>query len=256
MSYEITYRFHSRLEEGTGYKEEIEEKSVKIGKPFDDISLEQCAAAIMSQLARRDIWVVEVEVHEFVKKKISFKESKDGSGIILKNKKFSLNQTAQLLTSEIISSEEVNSEKIKSNESITSVMKNLYVNPSQSSVRHIIDKRSINKSKILYYVYYEPYIWENEAKVLKLKFTEGKKYPVHQVIPSVTGKLDAQQIAITDDTGNVLILDEKFFTSAGKGLMGDEQPSDSNLHNVKQHKLIYEDELPDDLMTIPDLRKK
>src|SRR5205809_229584 len=90
MGYEILYQFHPRKEDG-GYNTELtEEKTVRVGKPFDDTPLEKCAAAIMMQLARRDVWVVDVKVTELVKNEISFKESSDGKGIVLKNRKFKL----------------------------------------------------------------------------------------------------------------------------------------------------------------------
>ena len=71
----------------------------------------------------------------------------------------------------------------------------LYSNPNQASVQRIVDPRSINKNKVVYQVYFEPYTNAAEASALKLKFTEGTKYNVHEIIPSATGKLDAQRIA-------------------------------------------------------------
>ena len=137
----------------------------------------------------------------------------------------------------------------------------MYTNPNKSLVRRSVDPRSIDRNKILYKVYYEPYMHEAEARMLKLRFTEDTQYPVHRVIPSPTGRLDNQQIAITDDTGQVVILDEKFFTSAGKGLYGDAQLNFSgNGDGTKRRpKLAYEDQmraspppdLPEEYKNIP-----
>ena len=70
MGYEVKYIYHPRKEDGPGYDAEItEEKTAKVGKPFDDTPLEKCAAAIMAQLARRDVWVVDVEVYELVRRR-------------------------------------------------------------------------------------------------------------------------------------------------------------------------------------------
>jgi hypothetical protein len=158
----------------------------------------------------------------------------------------------------------------------------LYSNPNQLAVKRSIDPRNVNQKQTLYQVYYEPYMYQAEAGQLKLKFTEDTKYSVHQVIPSASGKLDAQQIALTDDTGQVVILDEKFFTSAGRGLVGDAELgfSEPRAARRKRNKLMYDEELttgthpqelaaqaagmgdipvddgriPDDLLATPDLR--
>ena len=297
MGYEITYKFHPRLEEGVGYDHEVtEEKQVKVGKPFDDTPLEKCAAAITAQLARRDIWVVDVEVYELVKKQISFKESKDGRGIVLKNKRFTLSATAELIAEDLVEvpaqtqmipapvvPHQDNGELLPHEAMRPQAQQatdSLYSNPNQGMVRRSVDPRNINKNKTLYQVYFEPYTNKAEAVALKLRFTEDTKYSVHQVIPSASGKLDAQQIALTDDTGQIVILDEKFFTTAGKGLLGDAELGFSEPRSAKRNrnKLMYDGELttggtelaaqaagmgdipvdnggiPEDLMATPNLR--
>lgn len=273
MGYEVKYIFHPRKEDGSGYDTEVrEEKSVKVGKPFDDTSLDKCAAAILAQLARRDVWVVDVEVFELVKKQISFKESADGKGIVLKNKRFSLNSAAQMVQEEEMLPQPVMPMTHILTPQVPAVpipvaptqaqphelmqpqpangdraIENLYANPNATSVRRSVDPRSIDRSKILYHVYFEPYMHQAQAKALKLRFTEDTRYPVHAVIPSPTGKLDAQQIAVTDDTGQVVILDEKFFTSAGQGLYGDKELHFSGYKKagLKKPRLSFEREMSD-----------
>lgn len=299
MAFEITYHYHPRLEEGVGYDHDVtKDKKVRVGKPFDDTPLEKCAAAITAQLARRDIWVIDVEVYELVKKEIRFKESKDGRGIVLKNKKFTLSATAELIAEDLVEAPaqtQMIPAPVQGNGGLlphemmqrqpvlpTGDTDNLYANPNQSMVRMSVDPRNINKSKTLYQVYFEPYAHAAEASILKLRFTEDTKYNVHQVIPSASGKLDAQQIALTDDTGQIVILDEKFFTTAGKGLLGDAELGFSEPRSAKRNKnkLMYDGELttgthpaelvaqaagmgdipvddggiPEDLMATPDLR--
>lgn len=62
----------------------------KVGRDDEDTPLEQVVMLVKSQLARRDILVTDVEVFEFVKKKVKFKEIK--GGFILKDKKFLMDQ--------------------------------------------------------------------------------------------------------------------------------------------------------------------
>ena len=301
MGYEIKYHFHPKLEGAVGYDHEVtEEKTVKVGKPFDDTPLEKCAAAIMGQLARRDIWVVDVDVFELVKKEISFKESKDGKGIVLKNKRFSLNQTAQLVAEDvvevvtpppqqmIVAPPQPNGqqrqlqphEMMQQQSPQQAAPTDLYNANAPVNVRRSVNARDIDPNKTLYHVYFEPYAHGAEAKAMKLKFTEDTKYAVHQIIQSATGRLDAQQIALSDDAGQIVILDEKFFTSAGAGLLGDAELGFSETRAAKRNqraKLMYEKELiydapatemaaehsdipmddgkiPAELMATPDLR--
>lgn len=85
MGYEVVYEYHDRTDEGYN-KEELKDFKKKIGDAWEDVPLEKVAVAIMSQLARRDIWVVNVKVVQLIKKPISFKETK--GGIVINNKKF------------------------------------------------------------------------------------------------------------------------------------------------------------------------
>ena len=85
MGFECLYHYHERVE-GDYNREEKKTFKKKVGDPFEEVSLEKLAGAVMAQLARRDVWIVDVEVYELSKKAISFKEAK--GGIILKNKKF------------------------------------------------------------------------------------------------------------------------------------------------------------------------
>jgi len=261
MGYEINYIFHPRKEDG-GYNTDVkEDKTVKVGKAFDDMPLEKCAAAIMAQLARRDVWVVDVKVYELIKSEINFKEAADGRGIILKNRKYNLGSTAEALAEDLI--EEIQPQiqgmivppgmqpheiAAMQRQKTSTDMSNLYDGNSRVPVKQN-PRPQVNQNKVIYYVYFEPLQWTNEARKNKLRFTEDKKYSVHAVIPKKTAtgdiRLDAQEIALTDDEGKVMILDEKYFTVAGRGLIADEQLgfSGSNGRRDSRPKLMHENEL-------------
>jgi hypothetical protein len=89
MGYEVIYKFHERLPDGK-YAEEVKETKKTVGKVHQEIPLSKLATVIMSQLARRDIWIIDVDIFEYTKKKISFKEPMDGKGLILKGKRFNI----------------------------------------------------------------------------------------------------------------------------------------------------------------------
>jgi hypothetical protein len=280
MGYEVKFIFHPRKEEG-GYNTEIkEEKLVKVGKPFDETPLEKLAGVIMSQMARRDIWVVDVEAVELVRKELNFKECKDGRGIVLKNKKFSFNEAAQMVA-EDMGEPDAQPQPVQPPQQglVTVVPANMPVAPGQHPHEALVAARAqqsmedlygnpnrpvpvqrqtaavarakVDPKKVLYHVYFEPYFYEKEVKRLSLKFTPDRKYPVHAVIPSPDGRLDAQRLAVTDDLNRVVEVDEKYFTSAGMGLMADKQLgfSGQNGRGVRKPKLAYEDEM---YMDAPD----
>ena len=100
MGYEIIcyYKKRKKPDDSSSVEEESsgEELSFKkrIGDPYEETPTEKLAAAILMQLARRDIWVDDVEIYEISKKKISFKETK--SGIVIKNKKFIFNDDFEI----------------------------------------------------------------------------------------------------------------------------------------------------------------
>ena len=72
MGFEVCYSFHDRIN-GEYNKEEVKTFKKKVGDPFDEISLEKLASSIISQLARRDIWIIALDVYELSKKKVAFK---------------------------------------------------------------------------------------------------------------------------------------------------------------------------------------
>ena len=86
MGFECCYYYHEKVD-GDYNREETKTFRKKVGDPFDEVPLEKLAASIIAQMARRDIWIVNVEIFELSKKQVSFKESK--GGIVIKNKKFS-----------------------------------------------------------------------------------------------------------------------------------------------------------------------
>src|SRR5690606_33375022 len=86
LGFEITLKFHEEISKGEYNKDELKTKTTKVGGPLEDVPIEVLAGKVIAQLARRNILVVDVEIYEITKKKISFKETSDG--ILIKNKKF------------------------------------------------------------------------------------------------------------------------------------------------------------------------
>lgn len=91
MSYEVVFHFHERTD--NGYNKEVsKELKKRVGKNYDEISLNQLASFILAQLARRDIFIYDYEVYEYKKQKLKCKETKNG--VIIKGKKFAFDGTS------------------------------------------------------------------------------------------------------------------------------------------------------------------
>lgn len=214
MAYELTYFYHEKKPEGGYNTEERKELKKKVGNGFDDIPLEQVAGAIIKQLARRDIWVVDVEVSEYTKKPVSFKESTDGLGIVLKNKKFSLDHSATLVAQDI--SVDLVPEQAAPTSSTALVKKQVKGNAGLNLV-----EPPVNPNRIMYWAQFEPHPFTQEARTKGLKFTVGKKYPVHRAKENENGV--GQIFYVTDDVKKMVQVDEKYFQVAGAGLVGDDE---------------------------------
>lgn len=78
--------------------ESVKTFTKNVGRRNAEISLEQVAAVIMGQLARRDIYITNVEVYEYAKREVSFKETKNG--VVIKGRKFSFDQLHGALKAE------------------------------------------------------------------------------------------------------------------------------------------------------------
>ena len=95
MGYEVIYYYQDKTKDG--FSEEIKSFKKRIGDPYEEFPIEKLSGAILLQLARRDIYVKNLEIFEITKKKIKFRETKNG--IILNNKKFSFNNMEEPIIS-------------------------------------------------------------------------------------------------------------------------------------------------------------
>lgn len=92
MGFGVEYFYYERMEDGNYNKEQLKSMKRKVGEPLDDTPLDTLASKVLAQLARRDIWIYDIKIYEYKKQEITFKETK--GGIILKNKKFTLDAVA------------------------------------------------------------------------------------------------------------------------------------------------------------------
>jgi hypothetical protein len=255
MAFELTYFYHEKKPEGGGYNtEEKKELKKKIGNNFEEIPLEQVATAIIKQLARRDIWVVDVEVNEYTKKPVSFKESNDGSGIVLKGKKFSLDHSASLVAVDVsVDLEEASQVPSSGMNLVAAAQKKQSSKPGGVN----LVEPPVNPNRVMFWATFEPHPFTQEARSKGLKFSVGKKYPVHRQKDGPAG----QTLYITDDAKKIVQVDEKYFSVAGAGLVGDDEVEggfQQQDHGEPEPKLAYWSHMKGDSggNGVPQLRGK
>lgn len=90
MGYEITFVYHEKNEDGKPDMENSSTFTKSVGKRNEEVPLEKVGAIILGQMARRDVYISNVHIFEYVKREVSFKETK--AGIVIKNKKFNFDQ--------------------------------------------------------------------------------------------------------------------------------------------------------------------
>lgn len=189
------------------YGEEVKKKTCRIGKTTEDVPLDALAGKIMSQLARRNILIVDVEIYEYAKKKMSYRESSDG--IVLKNKKFSF---ASGSVAELDGFEEGSDEEDEGFKPIPSPSKDLADRSCPIAAKNLAKPHR----RALRHEIYEPEpLAEFKAKQKGLKFTVGKKYPIYS--ESSIGTTVVYKT--TDDSGREVDVSSEYFVAIGVGLM-------------------------------------
>lgn len=228
--YEIIYKFHERDDEGNYNKQEIKEKKKTLGDAIEDIPLEKLASVIMGQLARRDIWITDVEIFEYKKQKISFRETK--GGIVIKNRKFSLDGSV------ITIQEVVDDPKIIETKSSTSLVPVISPPPAITP--------SIQNRKPIRWVILDPD--ERNMKRVKgtgLAFTPDKRYPVYFEVPHPT-KLGVSIYTLTDDNKKELRVPDDYFLNADHVFVrGFANSIDNGNSKLSYEGVVAEPEMPD-----------
>jgi hypothetical protein len=192
-------------------KDETKTLKKKVGDPFEEIHLEKLASTIMGQLARRDIFVVGVEVFELAKKKISFRET--DNGVVIKNKKFSFDKTTGDFSVQDIpdpSQVENHVQIQQTNQKFVYPHEQMAINKqSGSPSRRAIDTMVFSPEL--------PMIHEVKTKGFKL--TVDKKYQVFSRKSSVTGEI----LSIVDDQDREIQISDKYFIPANVSLIADKE---------------------------------
>lgn len=246
MGFEIVFKYHEKNENGYDTTEQKTFKK-KCGDAYEDVPLEKLALSIMGQLARRDIWIVDVEISEFVKKSISFRETK--GGIVIKNKKFSLDN--KLESSVIV--EECTNETIHIRGNQVSENKNhsLSSGNGRPVYPHELISRDLTKKKPVTQMIFAPEPQQIQ-EISKYKLTIDKKYPIYEKKLNPTG---GELFLIVDDLQREISISDKYFVPATINLIGDDEFANQQASYVgagkKEPKLSWNGVVSDD---VPHIR--
>ncbi len=210
MGFEVVFHY-CELSDGVYDRENIKNMKKKIGKSSEEVDDVKLANFVMGYMARRDIFVVEVEVYEFVKRKINFLPTKNGVKIKNKNYNFDLGKVIEDPIVEEEETEEVEKKVVKK------IKKEVV----------ITGLREIRKE-----IYSPPNILKTAARKRGFKFTEGKTYPIYEEKPA---NRDIPQVGLVyktiDDEGNFQILHSEHFIPKYQGLINDNAPALKPLSN-------------------------
>lgn len=253
MGFECCYHYYEKVD-GEYNKEEKKTFKKKVGDPFDDIPLEKLAASIMAQMARRDIWIVDVEIFELSKKAVSFKESK--GGIVIKNKKFSFDGDSSDV---FVAVEELPQLPPSCNQQYTvTEFKQQTAMPSQqlsaaslhphNQIRNPVQQRKAKD----YMVWLPEPLHLHQAKQKNLRFTVNKKYPIFERKSAPNG---GELFVTQDDNGREQVVSDVYFVPANINLIADKELNFSESKEEKDGGNLYWGNASSD-PGMPDLRRR
>jgi hypothetical protein len=217
MGFEVIYYYKEATEISGVYSEETFTKTSKIGKFEEDVSFEVLAGKIMAQLARRNILITDIEIYEFAKKKINYKETKDG--IIIKNKKFSFDSGA-VVGGE---SNDEDIEEILQNEELLSKLKKVigFEKPQINLANRQTQLNADGKRPLRMETYEPELLTKHKMDQRGFKLTVGKKYPIF----SEKKGLGTINYITIDDSGREVEIGAECFVASSMGLSFQEDGS-------------------------------
>lgn len=184
MGYQVNFKYHPKKEESKlGFEFDVDiikEKNHKIGKKEEEVKENDLANFIIQQLSRRDIYIFEVSVIEYVKKELKVKTCQ--GGIIIGKKKYLLGDSSN---SEVDVEDEENNELSEDEmKKFNKFMKNYFKNNPNKINNASITPAPTIIPPLSHTVIKEEYFYPNEilhsqsSKFRNIGLTIGKKYKI------------------------------------------------------------------------------
>lgn len=217
MGFEVQYQFYEKLEDSFDYNREESKTFKKVyGKATDEYPLDKLAQSIMQQMARRDIFIYDLEIYEFQKKKISFRQNK--SDLVIKNKKFS---NTGVFLENIEVDENTNCQANHSCNQLIPInessMPTVNIAPKLNLANNKMNLAQPISDRVIKRVQFLP------GRITKPvgRFTVEKIYPVYRESLSENGV--GMMIEVMDDAGKRVKVSDEHFVSVGQSLIGDNE---------------------------------
>jgi hypothetical protein len=208
IGFEVAYKYHEKTDEGYDM-ENVHELKRKVGKAYDETSYERLAAAIMGQFARRDIMVTDVAIMEFVKKEISFRETKNG--ICIKNKKYLFDGTTEIEFAEEVEPQvQYVPQPVQQ---VAAVQPHNVQHPPQAVQAQVgaVPDPFLGKKPMRHETFEPDDVMASDARKRGLKFTRGNKYPIYEEKQDRRGIMFGMLYVTKDDAGQKQILSDRLF---------------------------------------------
>ena len=194
------------------------------GKIDEDYPLEKLMAHVNSQYARRDIFIFDADFYEFVRKKVSFKQTKNG--FTIKNKKFNLKNEPVIDFEEEVNDENLlpHNSHLAENHPVLEPSQCVAPQPAppETNVPVNIAQNHVQpkQKRVIKNVVFSPISVEARQK-FPYKFTVGKSYPVFTEKPVMNGI--GIIIETVDDLGQTVKVSDELFVSDDINLIGDNE---------------------------------
>lgn len=203
--FEIEFKYYKQKEDLDYNKNEPLIFKNKFGKVDENYPVENLAKYILTQLARRDIFIYDVDIYEYTKKKVNFKLGKNGFSVA--GNKFNNSSLAENcdLESNIPDDPQdiprTDEEKVLSKPTTFQKLANKIDNQFAN----------VDKNKIKRKVIFDPPLRMDKAQ-FPYKFTKAKIYPVYSEKYNTNGI--GMLIVTNDDNNNVLEVTDEYFVPA------------------------------------------
>lgn len=232
MGYQVIFSYHKRKESGYDM-ENVNKLTKKVGKDDEDTPLEQVVMLVKSQLARRDILVTDLDVFEFVKKKVKFKEVK--GGFIIKDKKFMMDQIHGIpIATEDDEQQPAQFMGLQPHE--IAARKQFMPNFQNASPQQLALPLNVNAQLSengiptpmhpQRFEVFDPDPLQIAKLGNKYKLTPGKKYGIYREWSEGVPPTTVTKYLIKDDRGMEITILAEYFVVPGKGLIGGNFDSD------------------------------
>jgi hypothetical protein len=228
MGYEIHFKYYNKKENSFDYDCDNPQILKKVyGKIDEDYPIEKLMSHVNTQYARRDILVFDADIYEFVRKKITFKQTKNGFN--LKNKKFTIKNDPIFDyededTDTAPDVPELGHKHLPEHHPVAPPQPDLVPRPAPAVQQTNINLASAppppKQKRVIKTVVFAPLTAEARQK-FPYKFTIDKRYPVfsEKLIMNGVGLI----IETVDDLGNTVHVNDELFVSDDINLIGDSE---------------------------------